>query len=260
MFGKKLLFLLLMIAMIPLATTQSWALPINLSSWNVVQYDLTDVQPPGNWVLSNNNETVTQTVNADPSMYLNGINQTSYQMRGSWKVTTDFDDDFIGFVFGYQDVSNFYVMDWKQRDQVTFAGFAQEGFSIKKFSAGQQSDFVIEDFFQSANRTNKTNLASSYGGTRGWADNTLYDFVLDFQPGTFSIQVSLGNTTLWDVTVNDNSFTSGQFGFYNYSQSSVQYSGFEQTGGTVIPEPSTIALFSIGLVGMFGFLRKRRKA
>jgi len=27
-----------------------------------------------------------------------------------------------------------------------------------------------------------------------------------------------------------------------------------------IPEPSTLALFSFGLLGMFGFLRKRRKA
>lgn len=260
MFGKKLLFLLLMIAMIPLATTQSWALPINLSSWDVVQYDLTGNMGPGNWVLSNNNETVTQTANADPTMYLNGINQTSYQMRGSWGVTDPSDDDHIGFVFGYQDASNFYVMDWKQSFQESFAGIAQEGFSIKKFSAGQKSDFFIEDFHRSANTTNKTILASSFGSTEGWADNTLYDFFLDFQPGTFNIQVSLGNTILWDVTVNDNSFTSGQFGFYNLSQSSVQYSGFEQTGGTVIPEPSTIALFSIGLVGMFGFLRKRRKA
>ena len=102
----------------------------------------------------------------------------------------------------------------------------------------------------------KSNLVSSRGSGRGWADNTLYDFVLDFQPGTFHIQVFSGNTTLWDVTVNDNSFTSGQFGFYNLSQSSVQYSGFEQTGGTVIPEPSTIALFSVGLLGLIAFRKK----
>lgn len=40
--------------------------------------------------------------------------------------------------------------------------------------------------------------------------------------------------------------------------------GFVQLGftgsGAVIPEPTTFILFSFGLVGMFGFLRKRRKA
>ena len=55
-------------------------------------------------------------------------------------------------------------------------------------------------------------------------------------------------------------FTSGQFGFYNFSQQSVRYAGFEQTGGVVIetPEPGTLALLGFGLIGM-GLARKRSK-
>ena len=59
-----------------------------------------------------------------------------------------------------------------------------------------------------------------------------------------------GLTELWDVTVADGTYSSGQFGFYNFSQENVKYSGFEQTGGEPIPEPATLLLLGSGLVGL----------
>jgi hypothetical protein len=235
------------------------ATPIDLSSWSEEQYDFSGYQPPGTWVLSNNNETVTQTVNADPSMYLNGVSQTSYQMDGTWQVVTGSDDDFMGFVFGYQDASHFYMMDWKQTYQNEGGyGIGQEGFSIKKISADSKGDLSAGDFWESSGTANTTVLASNFGTTEGWADNTLYNFHLDFQPGTFTVVVKQGDTELWNVTVDDNSFTWGQFGFYNFSQSMVEYNGFEQTGGEPVPEPGTLFLLAIGITGI-GMWRKFRR-
>jgi hypothetical protein len=57
---------------------------------------------------------------------------------------------------------------------------------------------------------------------------TDYKFTLDFVPGQFTITVKEGNTIIESVTINDNTYTSGKFGFYNYSQSNVLYSGFSQ--------------------------------
>jgi len=237
---------------------------INLSSWSEYTYDLSGGQTAGNWDLSGGNTAVTQTINADPSVYLNNLNQTSYQMDGQWKVTTASDDDFMGFVFGYQDDSHFYVMDWKQSYQNAGGGYgtANEGFRILKINADSVTDLDIGDFWESGT-TESTILESNLGSGKGWADNTLYDFHLGFDPGTFSILVSKNGTTLWDVTVTDNTYQSGQFGFYNYSQASVQYAGFEQTGGVIVdpvPEPATMILFGTGLVGLVGFrLRKKKK-
>ncbi len=231
--------------------------PIDLSSWYAVALDLPNGHSNngGNWVLSNNNETVTQTVNADPSFYLNNINQTNYEMDGSWKVKTYADNDFIGFVFGYQNSVNYYIFDWKQTQQGAYGVTAQEGFTVRKIEAANVSDLTNQDFWSSENTTHSTILATSYSDQSGWKTNTLYNFHLTFKPGEFSIIVKEADTELYNATITDATFTSGQFGFYNFSQEQVEYSGFEQT---LVPVPGTIFLLGIGLLGLAANGRKKQ--
>ena len=55
----------------------------------------------------------------------------------------------------------------------------------------------------------------------------------------------------------DSTFNSGEFGFYNYSQQTVSYAGFEQTGGVTVPAPSILSLMGIGLAGI-GFAKRKK--
>jgi len=245
-------------------SSASFATPLDLSSWTAHTYDLSGGQPPGSWSLSGGNTTVTQTVNADPSFYRNNINQTAYTMDGSWQVTTSSDDDFIGFVFGYQNDQQYYVMDWKQSNQNEggLYGNALAGFRILKIDAvAGDGNLVLKDFWESGTG-NSTVLESNTGAGKGWADNTSYGFHLDFRKttGDIAIQVMQGATTLWDVVLVDNSFASGEFGFYNFSQARVEYSGFEQTGGIPgeVPIPAAAFMFAPALLGFMG-LRRRAK-
>lgn len=244
-------------------STSALALPIDLSSWSALTLDYSGGQPAGNWVLGAGNTEVTQTVNADPSFYLNNINQTSYSMDGTWQVLTGSDDDYMGFVFGYQNSSNFYLFDWKQGTQGYVGQTANEGMTIKKMTGATGNgltDLSLVEFWENTGDVGDMDvLATNHGSTDGWGDGLLYDFHLDFNTtaGEFSILVNQGLTTLWDVTVSDSTFTSGEFGFYNFSQQSVRYAGFEQTGGVTVPEPSILALMVLGLTGI-GFIRRRK--
>ncbi|MCA2577755.1 MAG: tandem-95 repeat protein [Microcystis sp. M41BS1] len=197
----------------------------DLSKWTIVQYDLTVQDPDASWQIQPGNTVVEQKINADASILLSNVDVTNNRIEGTWRVGTSDDDDYIGFVFGYQDPQHFYVFDWKQADQnESSLGFAERGMSIKVVDAN--SSLTGTDLWPT--NGNGQRVKQLFHNTVAWKDLTDYKFTIDFVPGQFTITVKEGNTIIDSVTINDNTYTSGKFGFYNYSQSNVLYSGFSQ--------------------------------
>lgn len=240
------------------AQAQADPVAVDLSTWTVMQYDLTG-QGDANWALSADNTEVIQTVNADASIMLSDFDIAGTAMDGAWEVQTTSDDDFIGFVFGYQDEGSYYLFDWKQRSQSAY-GYAEVGMSVKVVNAGG-ADLIDSDLWQSAGSERVSVLRHN---TIPWQDNTEYQFHLAFFPGTFQIEVKQGDTVLQSWSVSDNTYADGKFGFYNFSQGRVRYAGFTQEDDPPppppIPEPITAAVTILSLGGIGTYLRKRRAA
>ena len=199
---------------------------IDLSSWTVVNYDVTTAQPAASWVLSQSNTVALQGINADPSIFLSPFVLTNDRIQGSWLVNTNDDDDFMGFVFGFQDSRHFYLFDWKQGGQTNSIwgnAISERGMSVKVVNA---SSTLTGYDFAATLHTNQSRIRSLYHNTIPYVDFVSYDFDLEFQPGHFTITVRNGTNILDIISIDDATYTSGQFGFYNFSQGQVRYAGF----------------------------------
>lgn len=239
-------------------TAETRGATLDLSGWTVVQYDFPE-QAAANWVLSGGNTIVTQTVNADASLYLSDFDATNSVIDGQWRVNTTADDDMMGFAFGYQNRGQYYLFDWKKADQLdASSGFAERGMTVKVVNIPGGADPVALDLWPTAGSSRVTPL---FHNTTPWESFKTYDFHLEFTPGQFTIGVRDGANVLLNQTINDSTYTTGKFAFYNYSQQDVQYEGFTAAPVAVAsaPEPGSLVLFGVGLLCMGIVVARRRR-
>ena len=216
------------LALPALATAQGQL--IDMSGWQAINYEL-NFQPDASWDLQPGNTSVLQSVNSDASIFLSDFDAVGQEIRGTWRVQTSGDDDFMGFVFGYQGRGQFYLFDWKQGSQTHQGDFAEVGMSLKIVDMPAGSDPTQDDLWPSAG---SPNVSVPLHNTISWSEFVDYEFVLEWTPGNIHITVLEGGQVLEDWVLADSTFTSGAFGFYNYSQDQVLYQGFTQAGAPEI--------------------------
>ncbi|MFB6374409.1 MAG: VWD domain-containing protein, partial [Bradymonadaceae bacterium] len=194
----------------------------------------------GDWQVTEDGRTVLQGINPFwgetndnfPGMYVSGQTYGDTTIRGTFEVTTDRDNDWIGFVFGHQspleddDPSShdyeMFVFSWKQKNERG----AKAGYALYHVDGTIQNELpVFAHIGQQAHPQTEV-LATDLGSGKGWQSGTLYDFGLTYPPQLIEISIDGEIIFSVDAEETDVPFEPGRFGFYNFSQEDVRYSNF----------------------------------
>ena len=243
-----------------LGATTAMAAPIDLSSWVAEGGGAT-------WTLGAGNTSVKTNDNKGPTVFHNNdFNSWGNRFTSTIEVTTEADEDYIGFVLGYQDGDmtsgtpnsdiDYLVIDWKQATESASGNrTGQIGLALSRvtgnvFGVGVNGGNARDAYDHTGAFTE---LARGLNlGSTGWADNTSYDFEVLF--GTGGVQVFVDNVLEIDYA---GPVSDGAFGFYNFSQIDADYS---LDAVTPVPVPAALPLLLAGLGGLGFVARRKRKA
>jgi hypothetical protein len=230
------------------AAAHAAPVPIDLRTWSQ-----RGPAANGNWNVAADGSSVLQTVNGNPTFFVSPDSHINTTLRGQMRVETTSDDDFIGFVLGFKSpVANgndmdFLLFDWKRAAQSSGGLMAQQGFALSQVK-GTITNYV-PGFWGHSDSPEFDVLATNYGAGKGWAANITYDFTILYQDNRVRIDLAGGafgaGQTIFDIAGN---FQDGSFGFYNYSQAQVRYSGLtEEDSPLAVSAPGSLALALLGL-------------
>lgn len=225
--------------------------PVDLNTW------VDEPAGAGSWTVGGGGSFVDQSTNGSPTFFRGNLSALNQTLTSKIQVRTTGDDDFIGFAIGFDAgdatsaSADYLLLDWKQGNQSP----AIDGLAVSRVRGLRTSN---NDFWQHVNSVEELARATNLGST-GWADNTEYEFTINFT--ATSLQVLVDGVEEFNFLAADvgdgTAFNGGNFAFYNYSQGGVRYSAVTQDVFTV-HEPGTLAVVVVGFIGLAAIRRRKR--
>lgn len=199
-------------------------------------------------------------VGTSRGLIFSGSNDVKRMLRADVMGGTRLDDDFFGFVVGYNDNDHtsaspdYLLIDWKQETQFhdfgAGGGDAKAGLALSKVTGAVAGPTPGGDYaWQHTGPVVEQMRATTLGDT-GWLHGSTYAFEIAYLPD--KVQVFVDGTLELEYA---GSISDGSFGLYGFSQDGVQFSNVRIS--PVIPAPSAILLGTLG-TGLVGWLRRRR--
>ncbi|KAL1501068.1 hypothetical protein ABEB36_006466 [Hypothenemus hampei] len=186
-----------------------------------------------NWEIFNHGAEIVQTMNSDPGLAVGHDKLYGVDFEGTFFVDTEIDDDYVGFIFSYQNNRKFYTVMWKKNQQTywqptPFRAVAEPGIQIKVVdSETGPGTFLRNALWHTGDTKNQVRLLWVDPRNAGWKERTSYRWFLVHRPGIGLIRLKIfeGENMVADSgNIFDTTHRGGQLGVLCFSQEQIIWS------------------------------------
>ncbi|CAL4140781.1 unnamed protein product, partial [Meganyctiphanes norvegica] len=191
-------------------------------------------QPAPEFIITGGGNEITQTLNSKAGILYGKHSFSGVDFEGTFYIGDSSDDDYAGFVFGYQSSKTFYVVMWKRADQNWWNGdnsLGLAGLQLKRVHSITGPTIELSDaLWGTKNTTDQVTLLWHDSNQIAWEPFISYRWQLIHRPhiGLIRFRFLEGAIVIVDSgNIYEDGIVGGRLGAYYQSQEDVTFSNLE---------------------------------